>query len=69
MIEVRYGVVQLAGRWTIIGEGLRFGSYDTETEAEEVVRRMADQAAGLTVQLHLQRENGELRREDHSGLG
>ena len=63
---MQYGVVRLAGRWTIISEGLRFGSYATENEAEEVVRRMADQAAGLKVQLHLQRENGELRREEHS---
>ena len=66
MIEVHYGVVQIDGRWTVIGEGLRLGSYDTPAEAEEVASRMAAQAAGLPVQLHLQNEAGELRREERA---
>lgn len=67
MIEVHYGIVRIEGRWSIIGEGLRFGSFQTRAEAETVARRMADQAAGLPVQLHLQDDAGELRRERHVG--
>ncbi len=65
MFSVQYGVVRIDGRWTIISEGLRFGAYDTSAEAEQVARLMADQAAGAPVQLHLQDEAGELRREDY----
>ena len=63
MIEINYGVVQIDGGWMVISAGLRIGPYSTEGEAEEVVRRMADQAAGLQVQLHLQDELGELHLE------
>jgi hypothetical protein len=63
MIEINYGVVQIDGGWMVISVGLRVGPYSTEAEAEEVARRMADQAAGLEVQLHLQDELGELRQE------
>jgi hypothetical protein len=63
MIDINYGVVQIEGAWTVISAGLRIGPYATEAEAEEVARRMADQAAGLKVDLHLQDELGELRRE------
>jgi hypothetical protein len=66
MINVQYGVVRIDGRWTIISEGLRFGSYDTGAEAEQVARLMADQAAGVPVLLHLQDETGELHRERHA---
>ncbi len=31
---VHYGVVQQNGVWTIIGKGLRFGSYGSRTGAE-----------------------------------
>jgi len=65
MIEVTYGVVQIDGAWMVISEGLRLGPYVTEAEAEEVARRMADQAAGLEVQLHLQDEDGLLHRDTH----
>ena len=67
MIEVHYGVVRIDGRWIIISEGLRFGSYDTAAEAEQMARHIADQAAGLPVQLHLQNDAGEVRREQHVG--
>ena len=63
MIEVHYGVVQIEDRWTIISEGLRLGSYDTKADAEDVVRRMVDQAAVLPVQLHLQDEDGSFHRD------
>ena len=65
MIQVHYGVVRISGSWAVIAEGLRLDGYQTEAEAEQVARRMADQAAGLTVQLHLQGERGELRLEAH----
>jgi len=60
MSQVQYGVVQLEGAWTIIGEGLRFGSYQTRREAERAARRLAKKSSGLTVQLHVQDEKGQL---------
>ncbi len=60
MIEVHYGVVRFNESWSIISEGLRLGAYATQAEAEEVVRRMAAQAADLPVTLHLQDETGLL---------
>jgi hypothetical protein len=63
MIEINYGVVRIEGGWMVISAGLRIGPYATEPEAEEVARRMADQAAGLKVELHLQDEVGQLHRE------
>jgi hypothetical protein len=60
MIEVHYGVVRFNQVWSIISEGLRLGAYATQAEAEEVVRRMAAQAADLPVTLHLQDETGRL---------
>jgi hypothetical protein len=63
MIEINYGVVRIDGQWMVISVGLRLGPYPTEAQAEEVARRMADQAAGLNVALHLQDEVGQLRRE------
>jgi hypothetical protein len=65
MMNVQYGVVRIDGRWTVISQGLRYGSYDTSAEAEEIARSMADQAAGVPVQIHLQDEAGELHREQH----
>ena len=47
MIEIHYGVVQIGGQWMVISEGLRSGPYATAAEADEVARRMADQASGL----------------------
>jgi hypothetical protein len=67
MIEVHYGVVQIDGRWMVISEGLRSGPYDRQEDAEQVARRMAEQAAGLDVQLHLQDETGELHQESQPG--
>ena len=65
MISVQYGVVRIDGRWMVISEGLRFGSYDTAAEAEHVARLMADQAPVLPVHLHLQDEAGELHHEQY----
>jgi len=67
MLEIHYGVIQIKGEWMIISQGLRSGPYPTEAEAEQVARRMADEAAGLTVQIHLQDEVGELHHEQHGG--
>jgi hypothetical protein len=69
MIEIHYGVVQIDGEWMLIGEGLRSGPYPSKDEAEQVARRIAAEAAGLPVQLHLQDEAGELHQEEQSGEG
>lgn len=66
MIEVHYGVIQIEGHWTIIGKGLRLGGYDTRADAEDAVRRIADQVTGLTVQLHLQDEDGSFHLDRSS---
>jgi hypothetical protein len=58
-MEAHYGVVQQNGVWTIIGRGLRFGSYRTRTSAENAARRLAVKSA-LPVQLHIQDETGVL---------
>jgi hypothetical protein len=60
-MEVHYGVVQQNGVWTIIGQGLKFGSYKTRRGAESAARRLAETSAGLPVQLHIQDETGELK--------
>jgi hypothetical protein len=67
MLEIHYGVVQINGDWMVISEGLRSGPYPTEADAEHIARRMADEAAGLAVQIHLQDETGELHHEQHGG--
>ncbi len=67
MIEIHYGVVQIEGEWMIISEGLRAGPYASDSEAREVAQRMAGEAAGLEVSLHVQTETGELRREPMGG--
>jgi len=67
MPGIHYGVVQIDNAWMVISEGLRAGPYLSEAEAEAVARRMADQAAGLEVQLHIQDETGRLRLEQHGG--
>jgi hypothetical protein len=67
MMEVHYGVVKIGDEWMIISHGLRSGHFETQHEAEQVARRMADLASGLTVQLHLQNEMGEFHREMRAG--
>jgi hypothetical protein len=67
MIEIHYGVVQIDGQWMVISEGLRTGPYPTDDEAREVAQRMAAEAAGLTVHLHVQGETGALHREAAGG--
>ena len=54
MIEVHYGVVRMDGRWTVIGDGLKLRSYDTQAQAKRAARRMADQVVVVPVHLHLQ---------------
>ena len=59
-METHYGVVHQNGVWTIIGHGLRFGSYRSRSSAESAARRLARTSA-LPVQLHVQDEDtGEL---------
>ena len=65
--EIHYGVVQIDGAWLVISDGLRSGPYPSKAEAEQVARRMADEAAGLAVQIHLQDASGELHCEQQGG--
>ncbi|MDB5460718.1 MAG: hypothetical protein JWO72_2459 [Caulobacteraceae bacterium] len=60
MADVHYGVVEQDGVWIIIGDGLRFGSFADKDRAERAARNLADISSGLTVQLHVQDETGEL---------
>jgi hypothetical protein len=64
MTEVHYGVVRVGDRWSIIGENLRFGAYETRGEARAAVSRLAAHPAGLglPVMLHVQEEDWELPR-------
>ena len=67
MPGIHYGVVRIDGDWMVISHGLRTGPYPSEAEAERTARRMADQAAGLEVQLHIQDETGRLHLDRHGG--
>jgi len=67
MPGIHYGVVLIENEWMIISEGLRSGPYPSEADAENTARRMADQAAGLEVQLHIQDKTGRLRLEQQGG--
>ena len=67
MIEIHYGIVRIDDQWMIISEGLRAGPYATDTEAREVAERMAAEAAGLDVSLHVQSVTGELHHETAGG--
>ena len=60
MSEVHYGVVHQAGRWRIIGDNLRFGSYARRDLAVEAARRLAEKTVAGEIQLHVQQESGEL---------
>lgn len=64
MTEVHYGVVHQNGAWIIIGDGLRFGSYESREGAERAARRLASKSSGLPVQLHVQDESGKLQPPD-----
>ncbi len=66
-MEIHYGVVQIEEQWMVISDGLRSGPYETQEIAEQTARRMADQAAGKEVQLHIQNQSGELHHEAHGG--
>lgn len=61
MTQVHYGVVKQDGAWTIIGAHLRVGRYPSRERALRAARRLAENSAGLPVQLHVQDGNGELR--------
>jgi hypothetical protein len=60
MAELHYGVVQQNGRWIIIGKHLRVGGYAHRSSAVRAARRLAAQAAGLPVMLHIQDETGRM---------
>lgn len=58
MTEVHYGVVRVGDRWSIIGDHLRFGAYETHDQARAAAQRLAEHPAGLglPVTLHEQDE-------------
>ena len=64
MTEVHYGVVRVGDRWSIIGDNLRFGAYETRGEARAAAQRLAAHASGLglPVMLHEQEDDWVLRR-------
>jgi hypothetical protein len=62
MTVIQYGVVEQCGKWTIIGDGLKYGAYLTSAEAERAATRLALNSGGLPVLLHVQDESGELKR-------
>lgn len=64
MAEVHFGVVRMDGRWTVIGSALRTRSFETQEQAERVARRFASEVIGRPVYLHLQTQDGELRRSE-----
>ncbi|MDG2523119.1 hypothetical protein P7B02_16430 [Caulobacter segnis] len=65
MTEIHYGVVRVAGRWRLIGQGLNLDSYDSRKAATRAALRLTSFATGLgvPVDLHMQDENGGLRRK------
>jgi Arc/MetJ-type ribon-helix-helix transcriptional regulator len=62
MAELHYGVVQQNGRWIIIGQNLRYGAYKHRSSAVRAARRLAEQALGRPVTLHIQDEAGSMLR-------
>jgi hypothetical protein len=60
--EIHYGVVQQGGRWIIIGQNLRYGSYKHRSSAVRALRRLARQTVGRPVTLHIQDEGGPILR-------
>jgi hypothetical protein len=64
MTEVHYGVVRVGDHWSIVGEHLRFGHYDTRSQASQAASRLAEQSTGvgLPVLLHVQDEDFVLPR-------
>jgi hypothetical protein len=69
MNPVHYAAVMFAGRWKLIGKGLRWGDYATREEAVAVARRMAHESEGLGIEIHLHvhEDTGVLRQLDQSG--
>ena len=61
MAIIQYGVVSQDGKWTIIGDGLKYGAYPTSADAERAATRLAYKSGGLPVLLHVQDETGELK--------
>ena len=62
MAELHYGVVQQNGRWIIIGQNLRYGSYKHRSSAVRAARRLARQTIGRPVTIHVQDESGAILR-------
>ena len=69
MNPVHYGAVKFADRWKIVGQGLRWGDYQTLDEAVAAAERLADQGrgVGLDVHVHVHEANGALHRHESGG--
>ena len=57
MTEVHYGVVRIGDHWSIVGEHLRFGAYETPDAARAAVLRLAEHPAGLGLPVVLHEED------------
>ncbi|PHY13763.1 hypothetical protein CSW58_03635 [Caulobacter sp. B11] len=69
MTEVHYGVVRVGEVWSIIGDHLRVGRYPTRDLAQAAAVRLAQQASGvgLPVHMHFQDDSGELLKPTFLG--
>lgn len=53
MTEVHYGVVRVGNYWSIVGEHLRFGHYESQHKAAQAASRLAEQSTGVGMPVHL----------------
>ena len=49
MIEVDYGVFRIDGRWIIISDGLRFGSYEGSSQGLFAKTRVAARTTNIAL--------------------
>ncbi|MDB5429397.1 MAG: hypothetical protein JWP35_513 [Caulobacter sp.] len=65
MDSLHYGVVRFEDRWKVVGKGLRWGDFASQTEALAAAQRLADQARGLDldVTLHAHDADGVLHQQ------
>jgi hypothetical protein len=60
MTGIAYGVVRLGDRWSIIAPHIRFGDFEDRQSAVAAAERLARQAGGVDVDLHVQDQFGRL---------
>lgn len=59
MTEVHYGVVRVGDHWSIIGDYLRFGAYETRDAARAAALRLAEHPAGLGLPVVMHEQEDE----------